>query len=403
MRLGHQEWISPHGGRRHVAARFFGSRYGETRVSGIYLRQGDEFIAMREAPYEAESLLQALLAEHPEVLAGDDSDDGQRAWLLIRREAAVADEPDGGARWSLDHLFLDREGIPTLVEVKRSTDSRIRREVVGQMLDYAANAAVHWKVEALRAWFEAECDKRDQDAGAVLAEAFEGIDDADAYWETVRTNLAARKLRLVFVADEIPSELKRVVEFLNGQMAGTEVLAIEVKQYVDAAGQRQTIVPRILGQTEAARQAKGRSESRRWDRESVLAELELQRGRDEAAVGRRIFDWVDRRGDLRSYFGSGRKDGSFQAGLDQPARLFPFVLYTYGRVEIQFEYMRRRAPFDARELREELRRRLNSIDGVEIPLDATDKRPSIPLALMVDAAALEQLLKVLDWTFAQAL
>jgi len=46
----------------------------------------------------------------------------------------------GGDRWSADHLFLDQDAIPTFVEVKRSTDTRIRREVVGQMLDYAANA-----------------------------------------------------------------------------------------------------------------------------------------------------------------------------------------------------------------------------------------------------------------------
>jgi hypothetical protein len=34
---------------------------------------------------------------------------------------------------------FDQNAVPTLVEVKRSSDTRIRREVVGQMLDYAAN------------------------------------------------------------------------------------------------------------------------------------------------------------------------------------------------------------------------------------------------------------------------
>lgn len=28
------------------------------------------------------------------------------------------------SRFSLDHLFIDQDGIPTLVEVKRSTDTR---------------------------------------------------------------------------------------------------------------------------------------------------------------------------------------------------------------------------------------------------------------------------------------
>jgi len=40
-------------------------------------------------------------------------------------------------------------------------------------------------------------------------------------------------------------------------MTETEVFAIEVKQYIDADGSRQTIVPRVIGQTEAARAAKG--------------------------------------------------------------------------------------------------------------------------------------------------
>lgn len=65
----------------------------------------------------------------------------------------------GGNRWSLDHLFLDQDAVPTLVEVKRSDDTRIRREVVGQMLDYAANGVVYWPAERLRVDFETRCAK----------------------------------------------------------------------------------------------------------------------------------------------------------------------------------------------------------------------------------------------------
>ena len=72
-----------------------------------------------------------------------------RRWLLVKREAGLPSEIEGINRWSVDHLFLDQEGIPTLVEVKRSSDSRIRREVVGQMLDYAANAVVYWPIEQI--------------------------------------------------------------------------------------------------------------------------------------------------------------------------------------------------------------------------------------------------------------
>jgi hypothetical protein len=104
------------------------------------LKEDSKLLAMDEAPYDSESLLQKLLADHPDLLAGDQIDaEEPRRWLLVTREIAVPGEQDGAGRWSLDHLFLDQDAIPTLVEVKRSSDTRIRREVVSQMLDYRAN------------------------------------------------------------------------------------------------------------------------------------------------------------------------------------------------------------------------------------------------------------------------
>lgn len=64
-----------------------------------------------------------------------------------------------------------------------------------------------------------------------------------------------------------------MVEFLNEQMARTEVVGLEVKQYIERDGARQTLVPRLIGQTEAARQTKGTAarSRRRWDEDGVLA------------------------------------------------------------------------------------------------------------------------------------
>lgn len=211
---------------------------------------------MHERPYKAEAVLQVLLADHPEILAGGEPGDESHGWVLVRREAGVADAEGSADRWALDHLFLDAAGVPTLVEVKRSSDTRARREVVAQMLDYAANATAFWRVDSLQAWFEAECEGLGTDSVVALEAAF-GVTDPSSYWERVQTNLAADRIRLVFVADEIGPELRSIVEFLNRQMTETEVLANEVKQYVDAQGERQTIVPHLVGRTEAARAAKG--------------------------------------------------------------------------------------------------------------------------------------------------
>ena len=157
-------------------------------------------------------------------------------------------ETDGGGRWSLDHLFLDQDGIPTFVEVKRSTDTRIRREVIGQMLDYAANGVAYWPVESIRAMYEARVQAAGLDAVATLAEFLGPSSDPEALWASVKVNLQAGRVRLVFVADEIPPqirhELKKLEQrdarrrtglevFPSGEQVGSEGAVISVDHQVN--------------------------------------------------------------------------------------------------------------------------------------------------------------------------
>jgi hypothetical protein len=211
----------------------------------IFIIQNDgELVEMSEHAYDSEDLLQELLADYPKLLAGGQMNTSSpRRWLLIKREKRIPSTQHGGGRWSVDHLFLDQDAIPTLVEVKRSTDTRIRREVIGQMLDYAANAVMYWPAEKIRAEFEAGSD----DADEKLDELLEGDSDPEEFWEKVGTNLKVGRIRMVFVADAIPPELRRIVEFLNEQMGPAEVLAVEIKQFVGKG--MQTLVPRVVGQT----------------------------------------------------------------------------------------------------------------------------------------------------------
>lgn len=219
------------------------------------IQDNGTLVEMNQQDYDSEALLQGLLAEYPKLLAGGQIDSSSpRRWLLIKREMGIPGEQDGNERWSVDHLFLDQDAVPTLVEVKRSSDTRIRREVVGQMLDYAANAVVYWPVEQMRAEFEQNSENPDGQLAEFLGEDA----DPEEFWQRAKTNLQAGKVRMLFVADVIPSELRRIVEFLNVQMDPAEVLAVEIKQYVGEG--MKTLVPRVIGQTaEAAKRKGGRS------------------------------------------------------------------------------------------------------------------------------------------------
>lgn len=243
-------------------------------MSAMFQTGDGELNRMVEVPYKAEDVLQKLLAEYPGLLAGD-SAEKDADWLLIQREIGIAESEDSGARWSLDHLFVDRDAVPTLVEVKRSSDSRIRREVVGQMLDYAANGSAVWSQESVRTSFELAAERDGRDADAELAN-FLGEVEPEAFWNRVGQNLRLGKLRLVFVADEIPRELRRIIEFLNEQMESTEVIGLEVKQFAVEGGDATTLMSSVIGRTEAARQAKGSSSPRpqvNWTLEDYRHEI----------------------------------------------------------------------------------------------------------------------------------
>ena len=207
---------------------------------------------MRQEPYDFEGLLQRLLADHPALLGLTGDAPGQL--LLINRVRGVPDSQDASDRWSLDHLFVDREGVPVLVEVKRATNTEVRRQVVAQMLDYAAHGTAYWPIDQLRDDFINANQQAGKDPEAVLADFLEAA-DPEAFWLQVEANLRAGRVRMIFVSDRIPPELRRIVEFLNEQMRPATVLAVEVEQFVGRGGIR-TLVPRLIGNTQRAQAGK---------------------------------------------------------------------------------------------------------------------------------------------------
>lgn len=221
--------------------------------------------------YENEGRLHELVDKYPDLIVGDqiNPDDPPR-WIVVKREAGISDCEDGNDRWSVDNLLLDQYGRPTLVEVKRSADSRIRREVVGQMLDYAANAQSYWPLERIKTWLAARFGGLEK-MNDHLKE-FLGLDatpdsdhELEAFWKNIENNLRKGEVRLLFVADKIPPELKRIIEYMNEQMQRVEVLGVEIRQY--QGRNIRALVPRVIGQTEFARQNKETKRTSRFTTE----------------------------------------------------------------------------------------------------------------------------------------
>lgn len=366
---------------------------------GIFLIQPNgELVEMNEEPYNSEDLLQTLLAKYPSLLAGNQIDPkAPRKWLFIERESGVPSREGAGGRWSADHLFLDQDAIPTIVEVKRSSDTRIRREVVGQMLDYAANAVVYWPSDRLHERFLATNGEK---AEQRLIDFLDGQMEPEEFWRLANKNLQDRNVRLLFVADEIPTELQRIVEFLNEQMDRTEVLAVEIKQF--KGSDRTGLVPRVIGHTAEAQQKKLPSSSlpSHWNEDLFVQTMKEQAGQDEADITKKIFDW-SKRNMLRITWAK----ASFSTRLDYGTEFahIPFVVYAQGKdrgkIEIPFKRMGlRNSPFDAAEKRLEFLHKLNQIPHVNLPDDGINRYPTFLLAALRNEGDLHHFFHIIEWT-----
>ncbi len=262
--------------------------------TSIFLIDAENQLAeLRRSNYGSENIFQRLLADHPTMLRAAAGPTGKL--LLVQREHPVPDQTEGAERWSLDHLFLDIDAVPVLVEVKQASDTRARREVVAQMLDHAANGVAYWPIDKIVNAHRETATKRGIDPDAELS-SFINDGKPEAFWRQVELNLRSGRIRMVFVADRISKELARIVEFMNEQMRPAEVLAIEIEHFSDASGRR-TLVPRLVGATARAQATKS-IEAEPISEEDWLKDLAERNSQNALKGAERAIMWFRENGFL---------------------------------------------------------------------------------------------------------
>ena len=245
----------------------------------LYILSNGNATEMTKQQYDTEDYLQQIVKNNPHLLTRAWEPDESRLYL-IGREFQIA-EADRAAAFSLDHLFVANDAVPVLVEVKRSTDTRIRREVVGQMMDYACRA-IGWDAAVLREGFR---NNNPEDSRAEV--------DTDEFWERVATNLKTERLRLVFVADKIPDTLRVLIEFLDRSMSNIEVYGVELTPY--ATHGTIMLSSNIIGNSPLTESKTAKRMFKSWD-DASFEEYLRQRG--EAALIDIIFGIRDSAKDI---------------------------------------------------------------------------------------------------------
>lgn len=250
-------------------------------MAKIYRIHDGSVIRMNEVLCQNEEIeLQNLLERSPELLAGEQIDpDHPRKWLLIKREMSVPDPVTGSSRWSIDFLYIDQDAVLTFVECKRHNDTRSRREVIGQVFDYAANAPRFWGAEQLRQLAE-ETHRHlgrtlEEEVGRLRSEA----GTPSELFEQAVANLRDHKLRIILFLEAAPSELKTLVEFLMDVLvlSKMEIVLVEARRYRHSG--LDVIAPTVWGYTEQVRTQRRvvadalSGVRRRWDEGSFFAQM----------------------------------------------------------------------------------------------------------------------------------
>lgn len=193
-----------------------------------------------------EAALQRLLELHPEVVPGTQIDPGAEdppRFALLRREMPI------GA-WSLDHVLVDQRGILTLVEAKLVQNPEARREVMGQIMEYAANAREAWGGGRLRERATEFWQQSGRQIDDILREQLGDDVDIEELWSAIDANLNSGKFRLLLASDELRPEVRRIIEYLNGELRNAEVYGLELKCY-GTDEKTFVLVPRLVGRTQA--------------------------------------------------------------------------------------------------------------------------------------------------------
>jgi len=242
----------------------------------------DHAVEMVETYYEQEEYLQKIVEDNPSLLLRS-SEQGTSRLMLIRREYNA-----GG--YYLDHLFVDQDGIPVFVEVKRSTDTRIRREVVGQMLDYASKVSL-FDIQDIRSGF--------REHNKTVSEMY----DTEQFWSQVSANLKAEHIKLVFVADAIPDSLRMIIEFMDRVMPTIEVYGVEIHQF-KASGATMLTTNFIANSTASKQNRSIKGEE--WDVDSFAKKVGSIGGPSMEQAARDLFEKMHSIG-LIYEFGCGAK------------------------------------------------------------------------------------------------
>ncbi len=228
-----------------VMARSSARRQSTPLLVGMDRGGGPQVRTLARRPFKREDIdegwLQDLIYRHPALLSVEEIEPDYGPLIPLGREVPTDVGP-------IDCLYISPNGLLTLVEAKLWKNPEARREVVGQILDYA-NHLASWNYEDLDAYARRTTgtglwELLTRRAGDLL-----DLEEAE-FIDAVTRNLNRVRFLLLIVGDGIKESTETLAAFLQGTPDLRFTLAlIEMRVYDMPAGEDLLVVPAVVART----------------------------------------------------------------------------------------------------------------------------------------------------------
>jgi hypothetical protein len=199
-----------------------------------------EKVSLGNGQYD-EAWLQTLCFNNPTILPIGEIEPAFGGMLPICQEMQTASGP-------CDLIYVNETGFITIAECKLWRNPEARRQVVGQILDYAKDLS-QWDYSK----FQRECLKArkssDTSLYSIVAKHFPDLEESD-FIDRVQRNLKKGRFLLLIIGDGIRENMESLVQYLQGQGSlNFSMSLLEVPVFKHPYDNELVLAPRILAKT----------------------------------------------------------------------------------------------------------------------------------------------------------
>ncbi|MCJ7575898.1 MAG: hypothetical protein MUO80_04355 [Dehalococcoidia bacterium] len=221
-------------------------------ASPIVIRPGGALSRPTRVPFTErklrEGLLHRLIESNPDILPISEIEPAFSPSITVGYEVATHSGP-------IDVLLLSGQGYLTIVETKLWRNPEARREVVGQIVDYAKDVS-QWSFEDLEGKVRDYNLSRHKRNDGIIA-SLRKLQEIDESQEAIITDTVTRNLRngrflLLVVGDGIRESVEAMADYLQQtpQLHFTLALVeLQIYELDDGGKGSQLIIPQVVART----------------------------------------------------------------------------------------------------------------------------------------------------------